>query len=353
MSGFKSIMAVKTDGSFRSRADLSSASDKVLLRSEGIEQNNEDILHEYLAGSAGIPGRQRVFKPSAGSIDVDVNYTIKNGTEFVSADVLLALGMGTVTYPSNSNQLTFLDDYAKFGTVGWDKSHHATEIWQAISCCVKSFSLTCNANEHLTATFEMQPWKLEITSTTNTVSVLAALPTDVPDLVLFSDFEFRIGDQSNGLASSDLISISGFTLNVNNNLTDPEQATVVNSGHTDVFYPIQPKRNGFREVTLEITVPRYVADTLFDFWTADTNLQCDILGTQPSSSEEFDILIPNLKINNISAPVAGAEVITQTVTFTCFQRNHSYMTFEDGGGTDDGEVWIELHNDRNAKIGGF
>lgn len=349
--GIGVIMGARKEAAYGTELDVSSTGDRIPVLSEGIEFDNVDIVHEHLFGSAGVPATQRVFEPVTGSLECNIPYTVKSGTEFVSADVLLALGMGTCTFPADSNQLTFQDELAVYGTIAWDKGHHATKVWEAVSCFVNAFTLSCNANEAMVGTFEIQAYDIEIDDTENSVAKLATLPTDIPDLVIFSDFIFRIGDQAGTLAAGDQIAISSFTLSVNNNLTAPEQSTLPASGTLNVFQPIQPVRNGFREVTLEITLPRYDADTFIDFRTNDTNLQAEFFGTQPTSSEEFDILFPNLKVTNVSAPVAGPEAINQTVTFKCLRRNSaSDIVFADGGGTNNGECWIELDNDRTAVV---
>lgn len=351
--GTKTIMGIHEESSYGSRVDASDTGDRIPLLSEGIEFDNVDVVHEHLAASAGVSAQQRVFEPVTGTLECQVPYTVKSSTEFISASLLLALGMGTVTFPADSNQLTFLDDLNVYGTIAWDKGHHATDVWQAISCFISAFSISCNAGEAMTASFDIQAYDIDISNTTNSVTTLATLPSAVVDvdLVLFSDFVFRIGDQAGALAAGDQIALSSFTISVNNNLTEPQQTTLPASGTLNIFQPIQPVRNGFRETTLEITLPRYDADTFLDFRTNDTNLQAEFFGTQPTSSEEFDILFPNLKVINVSAPVAGAEAIEQSVTFRCLKRNSaSDIVFSDGGGTNAGEMWIETDDDRTAVI---
>jgi len=342
--GTTTVMGVKEESSFRSRIEVT---DRVPLLSEGIDFENVDVLHDYLHGDAAIPASQRAFEPVKGSVEMNMCYTEKD-TSFVSATVPLALGMGTVEGKTaqGSYMITFQDALAKFGTYAWNKGHHASKVWQAISCYVNSFTLACNQQEPLKLTQELIAYDLKVDDTTNNVTVLNALTDDVPGLILFSDFIFRIGDQAGALSASDQVAISAFTLTVNNNLTEAQQATTENSGHTDVFQSLQPVRNGFREVTLEITIPRYSSDTFFDFRTNDTNLQAEFFGTHPSTSYEFDILFPNLKIESVSAPVSGAEALEQTITMRCLKRNSaSDIAFGDAS-TDDGEVWFETDDER-------
>lgn len=347
--GTKTIMGAVKETTFRTRVAVI---EKLPIYSEGIEFDFTDVMHEYLYGGAGSQGSTRVMESVTGSVEMTVPYTVKSSSKFVSASLPIALGMGASAFANGGNQITFTDDLNVFGTFAWDKGHHASKVWQADSCYVNSFTLACSAGEAMTLSCDLVAYNLAIDATTNNVSGLAALPTDAGDLVLFSDFDFRIGDQAGALGSSDSIGINSFSISVNNNLTDSEQSTPDNaSSHTDSKKTIQPVRNGFREVTLEIGLPRYSADTFVDFLNNQTNLQATLLGTQPTSSEEFDIIFPNLKVESVSAPVGGTGVIAQTVTMRALVRNSaSDVTFANGSSTDAGEMWIETDDGRTASI---
>ena len=350
--GIKTIMGMRKESSYGTALD---ATDRILLKSEGINFDYTDALYDYLHGGAGTPGMERLFEPVSGSFECYVPYTVKSGSAFVSADLPLALGMGNADWIAStytSNAIKFLDDLNVFGTIAWNK-WRTDHVWEVMSAMVKSFSLTCSLDSPMVITTEIAGYDLKIGATTqNQKSELVALPTDVPDLVQLRHFVFRIGDQADAMQASDTIGISSFTINVNNNLTDHQQTTTDNaSSHTDPAQPIQPVRNGFREVTLEIVVPRYGNDTFFDHVANDTNLQAEIFATQPSSSEEFDILFPNLKIiGDPQAPVSGPDALSQTITFKALKRNSaSDLAFSDAS-TDDGEMWVEVDNDRTAAI---
>ena len=348
--GIKTIMGLGKETDFGTAVD---ATDRLLLISEGINFDYSDALHDYLHGGAGIPGMERLFEPVSGSLECYVPYTLKD-TTFVSADLLLALAMGNPDWISGqgSNEIKFLDDLNVFGTLAWNK-YLTTNTWEVTSAMIKSFTLTCSTDKQLTMSAEILGHDLKIgATTTNQGSELIALATGVPDLIQLRHFVVRIGDQGDVMAAGDTIGISSFTITVNNNLTDAEQTTTDNSSsHTDPLTPIQPVRNGFREVTLEITIPRYSSDTFFDFAANDTNLQAELYATQPTSSEEFDITFPNLKIQgDPQAPIGGAEAVSQTITFKALKRNSlSDVTLGDGG-TDVGEMWIETDNDRTEAI---
>ena len=349
--GIKGIMGLGKESSFRTAID---ATDRLLMLSEGINFDYSDALHEYLHGGAGIPGMERLFEPVGGSFECIVPYTKKSGSQFVSASSLIALAMGTTTWDAaqGSNRITPLDDLNVFGTFAWNK-WRTDHVWELISTYIKSFTLTISADSPMTLSAELLGYDLKIGATTqNQVSELQSLPTDVPNLILLRHFTFRIGDQADALGASDEIGISSFTLNYNNNLTEAEQSTPDNSSsHTDPLNTIQPVRNGFREVTLEIVVPRYENDTFFDHVANEDNLQCTFLSSQPSTSDKFDIIFPNLQISQApDAPIAGAEALSQTITFRALKRNSaSDVKFSDNS-TNDGEVWIETKDERTGLI---
>ncbi len=360
--GIKGIMGLAKQTAYETAVD---ATDKVLFLSEGIQIEDEFINHEYLYGGAGTPDTDLVFTPVVGPVEAVIPYTEKNGSAFVSTDSLIALAMGTATWVAaqTNNTVTFADNLEVNGTVAVDKGINsgAGAVWESIGTMINAMTISGSAGEFISASFEVQSKQLKIASTQNTPTEMLALPDDIPSLLSFSDLTFRIGDQANALGAGDNTGISSFTLSINNNLSEPQQSTPAASlidaaadtyVHSDAKQPIKPRRNGFRECTLEITMPRYEADTFLDFRSNETNLQAQFTFTDGTNS--FWIYLPNLKITAVSAPIAGAEAIEQTITLTCLRYNsHGYMTFQDGSTTDDGEVWIEMSNERTAVITGF
>lgn len=352
--GIKTIMGVAKESTYATTPV--DATDRVPLLSENIDFQYQNADHDYLYGGAGTPQIERIFEPVAGPMEAYVPYTAKSGSQFVSASLLIALAMGTVTWDAGqgSNKITFKDDIDTFGTYAWNKFLETGDVMEAISMFINSFTLSCASDAALKMSLESQGYDLgrQSGTTQNQYSELQALPSDVPNLILLRHFIFRVGDQAGALADGDRIGINSFTITVNNNLTEPTQSTIDNaSSHTDAMHPIQPVRNGFREVTLEVTIPRYSSDTLFDHITAEDDLQADLLATHPSTSEEFDIIFPHLKLEDVNAPIEGPGASQITAKFRALRRNSaSDMTFSDGSGTDNGELWIETDDERTAAI---
>ena len=347
--GYKSIMGVGKQSSYRTAVD---ATDRALMVSEGIEFDYQQVLHEYLHGGAGVVDSQRVSEPVSGTVEYVVNYSEKSSSSFVSSSLPIALGFGASAWDStnNRNKITFADNLSVNGTFAWDKGQ-GSDPHEAVGCYVNAMTLACNAGEAMTLSTELKAYDLKMSSTSNTVAELEALPSDQPKLCLFSDLVFQVNQQGGALSSSDNVGISGFTLSLNNTLTDYEQSSPDNSSsHTDAKKTIQPVRNGFREVTFEFTMPRYESDYFFDRLTADNNLQAVLAFDQPSSTNDFKIIIPNMKVESVSASVGGAGVIGQTVSCRCLKKNSaSDVAFTDAS-TDSGEVWIETADERTASI---
>ena len=337
------------------------ATDKVLFSSEDLHKETAFIDHEYLYGGAGKRDSQKVFEPVVGPIETPFPYTEKgSGGDFIGSDLLLAAAMGTVTWNAGetNNEVTFQDDLDAFLTLAVAKGVNtgAGSTWECTCGFMNQFTIAGNSGENLALSFETSALAQIITGSTNTAASLIALDDDIPSLANFSDVTFKIADQVDALhATTDNQAISSFTLTVNNNLTEPQQATPgdLNYGggqvHSNPLIPIKPVRNGFREVTLELTLPRYEDDTFLDWRDNETKLQAEFTITDGTNS--IWIYIPNCKVLTASEPVAGAEAIGQTISIKAFVYNdHGFMFFQDGTTDNAGELWMEFSNERTAAI---
>jgi len=344
--GYKGILGLAKQTAMETALDVT---DRVPFMSEGMKVTPAFVEHDYLGGTARMRDIQNVFNPAGGSLEVPVIYTVLNTGEFVSMDLLLAAAMGTNDWDAaNSvNQLTFKDDLDVMLTAAVYKGITGI-VWESLACFINSMTLGCAAGESLKATFEMIIGELVKTSTVNEQADLVGLPDDLIQLLTFNQLTFRIGDHSGALSASDEVCISSFEISVNNNLTSDEQATPCNTVNTDSKTQIQPVRNGFRETTLTIELPRYASDAFQTYKSAGTNLQCDIVFTDSTSS--FTILFPNLVVTDSGAPISGAGAVKQTVTLKALGFiTGSDVAFSDSS-TDNGEMWIELDNERTAAI---
>ena len=326
--------------------------DRLLLLSESLDYDYQHAMHDYMHGSPAMPGMQRTFEPVGGGIDLAAAYDQKNGAAFVGFGLPLALAMGLSTWDggNSSNQIEFQDNLARFGSFAWDK-FDASDPWEAVSCMVNSFTLSCEMNGYMKLSLDVQGHNLHTdNSAVATVANLDALPADLPFLILFNHFVCRIGDQANILAATDEIPINSFEITVNNNLTDPQQTTDDNSTYFGALRPIQPVRNGKREVSITIKLPRYENDTLRDFGSNETGLQMTLESTEGNNSHEFDIILPNLKVEAPEAPLGGATALEQTIKFKALQINagQTYKPLFKDSSAVTGEMAFETVDDRTA-----
>lgn len=331
------------------------ATDRIPVITEGINDNPVQVSHDYLNGFCGSKRMDTVLIAPSGSLECYVPYTKKNGTAFVSADTLIALALGSTSgwtaAEGDYNRIVPACDLNVFGTIGIDKSVNSSKCQDLIGAMVNSMTLSGNAGEAIRASFELLGHEFDRESTVNTPTKIEALPKDLANLLLFSHLTFRLGDQVDALSADDNLGISAFTITVNNNLSSEEQSTPdAGSSHTDPTKPIQPIRNGFREITLQITIPRYNSDSLPLAKIGDTLQQAQFLFTDGTSL--FNIYFPNLQVTETEDAIGGAGLISQTVSFKALQYNTDCpMVFSDGTTTyDESEMWIELDNERTAAI---
>jgi len=187
------------------------------------------------------------------------------------------------------------------------------------------------------------------------------LPSVIPTEILFCDNTFRMAtDMSDALAAGDKVSISNFTLTYDAMMSDPEFATPLNAASdpygTVCGKTMKPERNGFRNVTLEIRIPRYTADTWRTAMNNDSAIQADFT-LYTSASKVMYIYLPFMKVTNVVDSIAGESFIEQVVTLQAF-RGASYnsgggntvMHMQDGSTNIDEEFAIETINDRAAVV---
>ncbi len=355
--GIKGILGVGQQTNYETAVN---ATDMVPFMSESLNIEGVYGDHDYLFGSAAVPGTEKLFEPVPGSIEARIPYTQKDtGGDFVSTDTLIALAMGVSTWHAGTtaNQLTFVNDLEVNATIAVDKGY-STSTWETVGAMVNSMTISGNSAEFLSASFDIIGKNQTITASQNTAAEMQALVYNLPSLLHFSDLTFRLADQANALGAADEVAISSFTLSVNNNLTEPTQATpdpaMIDKAadtydHTTMMQTIKPRRNGFRECTLEITLPRYTNDTWLNARNSETLLMADFTFTDGVST--YYIYLPNIRIQSATAPIAGQEAVPQTISFKCLMYNsHGFMTFSDAATTSLGEVWIELISERTAAI---
>jgi len=342
--GVLADMGARLESGFRTAVDIT---DRIPYTSESLKFEFQRLEQEALLGVAGKYNSDQGVKFASGDVNVDMVYTTEVGAVFLSADQFLYWAMGTATWDTDrSNQLTLQDDLARFGTIAIDKQ---VTIWEAISCYVKSMTLSCETTGFMKGVFTFQPYNMIITGAKNEAAEFTALPNVEPNRCIGTDSIFYIAsDFSDALATGDKIGISNWSLSLDNKLTDDEYTTVEASGHTTNTFPIQPVRNGFREVKFEFTLPRYAADTYITGKVNNTPFQAKIVFTDPSDSDnQVIIYMPHLRINECSPTIDGPGITPITVSCSCFLADTTYdvMDFDDAATAVVKEFGIEIMSD--------
>ena len=322
----------------------------VPFTSESINRAIAQIQSQYLDGKAGLRSLKNSSISVVGALEGEMVYDeITGGIIGIERLISSALGTGTWDAANSLTKYTLAEALTKSYTIGFNKQ---TSVWEIAGAKVNNLKISGNAGEAIKFSADIIGRNLLRTGDTGIVNAAAAItgiaPTNVPSLVYFDDLIFRLADQSNGLVSGDRFSISGFELSINNNLSDSTFATI-DSTNTDIDLTLEPERNGFREITLSITMPRYTADTIFDWLNADTGLMADLLFT-PTGGDLLSIFLPNIKVGgDPTAPIGGAEIIEASFNFTGLRNagTNSYLTLTDTTAIAE-ELAIECKSNRTS-----
>lgn len=356
-AGYLSYFGMKQQSDFRVAVDIT---EKIPLIDESIKPEFQRIETNYLQGTSGSRPDHQGSKVVAGSTNINLVHDEVDSGEIVGCNLPLAIAMGESTWTAGtgSNQITLANDPSVFATIAFEKS---VSVHEVIGAMCKSFSITGSANNVLRGSFEWLGYDYEFASPENESADLSTLPTVDPYDIHFNDLVFRMAtDFSDALAAGDQIAIKEFTLNFNSNLTEHEFATPLNSASnpygTSSWLSMLFERNGLREVTIDLTVPRYTANTWLTAHENDSPIQMDFTFSA-SATRNFYIYVPYAKITSCPANVTGPEIIPLNISLKCF-RGASYdsgvgntvMKFLDAATTIGEEFAIETDNDRTAAI---
>lgn len=316
-AGYKSIMGAGKETTYRTALAVD---ELVPLVSEGFSKVFERIEQDYIHGKAGKSVDDQAPAQVVGAaVSVPIVYDTIAGAVF-GTDLLISAAMGAGAFVSTRSQFTLAEELTIPITIAFEKD---VSVHEAVSCYADSMELSASAGGHLVGNFTYNAHNFLQTGDAGIVNVVGDLtglvPTAQPERVLFSDLTIRIADDANALAAGDQIKISEFTLTLNNALTDPDFASPANSGHTDSGLSDEYVRNGFREVTFSITLPRYDADTFLTFLKNDEKLAADLKFSD--GTNEINIFIPTLKVTEWNGNVDSPGLVPVTVNFTCFRKH--------------------------------
>ena len=324
-------------------------SELIPFTSESINRVIAQLESEYLDGNAGRRSLTNSVVSPAGDLECELVWD-EIATAIVGIERLLTGGLGTGTWDAVNSltQFTLANTISRSYTLAFNKS---VSVWESLGAKINTLKISGSAGEKVMLSAGIMAKNLLRTGDAGITNAAAALtslaPANIPQNIVFDDCVFRLADQANAIAGGDAFAIDSFEVNVNNNFSE-HQFSTTDATVTSALYSHEFLRNGRRETTLSITMPRYTADTIFTWLNSGTALQADLIFT--SGSYIFTILLPNIKVTgDPTAPVSGPELIAPSFNFTCLLNpgTNTDMTLTDTTAIT-GELAIEVTSARTS-----
>ncbi len=346
--GFDAKLAIGAESTFGTAVAVS---ELIPFTSESVTKEFDQQSAEYLDGNPAKKDLKNVNIKVGGDISGEMVYDEIAGAA-IGIERLLrgALGNSARDTTNGLNKYYPANDLDDYFTLAFNKQ---VSLWEIVSAKFGTLEIFGKAGEKmmfsLSNLIARDLLRTGDSGIVNSISGVEAIsPTNIPANIMFDDGTFRIGDTSDALTSSDEKCIDGFTLTINNNLSDAEYTTPC-STNDDAQKTIEPLRNGWRELEVKLEIPRYESDQYFTWLNNETALQLDFkfaLG-----SYQFNILLPYLKVKAVEAPIGGPEIIKQTVTLVPLRNagRNTYMTFQDSTAISD-EIGIEMKSARTSVV---
>ncbi len=275
----------------------SAVNEQIPFNDESIKQQIEWNENNCLEGSAGRRS------PDGGLIKIDGPF--KADFDYYNFDTLLEMALGAAA----GTVFTIADDLSKIFRMEIEKS---VSRWRYDGAMIDMFSLTGEKGKIVGAEFGLACRSLARSATAFPTLSITNM-SRVRFSVSAANSRIRIADQADALASGDEVGWEYFKLTLQRKLKKDD-------GTNQSRYVLQPKIDGFREVKLEIRIPRYSADTYQDWKDAATLLQSDLYFTDGTRS--YLIEIPEMKIEDgFDAGIKGPGEVPLEGSFGCFRNS--------------------------------
>lgn len=314
--------------------------------SESLNRAVTKIQAAYLDGSASVQDIRNSVIEATGDMEFELVYDEIAGA-IIGNDLLFHAMLGSSAFDTTHNEFSPTLQLDESLTIALSKG---VSVWEILGAKINTWEISGKAQENIVGSLSLIGQNLLRTGDAGIVNAAAAIaalnPTNRPTQLAFDDLVFRIGAHGAALANSDRVQISEFSLSGNNNLTEPEWASPAENGNA--LLTLEPIRNGKREITLSITVPRYAADTFFTGLNANTAYQAELL-FQFSGTKEVNIYLPNIRVTEGDAPTGGPESITQSFTFQAIRNGstNTDMAYTNATAITE-EIGIETENARTT-----
>jgi hypothetical protein len=295
---------------------------------ESVKDVIEWLEKNVLKGKSGREAGDISGKHVAGTINLEANYQ--------AIDRIWALLMGGgAGLPSGTgpfvHTISKAEDPLRSLSLHLEKD---VNVWSINGIVINSLSLGCGPDGVNVACDVVG--KGPILQATTHRAALAALTDPEKPRLMFHQAVVRIGDLADALADGDKQEISNWTWTWNNSFAVDHRT--VKSG----YFRAQPRRSGWAECTLSITLPRYEADTILEWHKNQTKLQCDITFT--NGNYIFKIQMPTLYIKDCDGNAGDEGIIPLNATLQAYRNSGNTFI------TETEEAVLSITNDRGTAI---
>lgn len=269
--------------------------------SEGITKTFQKIRAAVLEGKAGLRESYNGPITVEGEIPIEMSY------ENLGFILQLALG-------SSASPYTIEDQLAEAFQIIIDKQLATGGRWQIDRAKIAGFTIAGSAKDtnplRMTLKCIMQDITLSDTSfpASGTNFDGNGLTSFTP--IMFHDMTFKIQGTNWGIES--------FELSFDRKLKGDDYASKCTENDSNAQYNLEPIEDGFREVSLKIAIPRYLANTLVDYKNNDTSLTIDMDFANGAKALNIDFAIAKVK-EGFDNQIAGPGIVRQEGTFDIFR----------------------------------
>lgn len=267
------------------------------IRSESIVAEWLRMQDDALLGAAGRRQSDRGPLTVRGNLECDMDY--------YNFSYLLECALGDVD--NNIHYIT--DRLADYLQLEFDKQ---VSRWRINTAMVNAIEISGKVNEPVKFILELICHKVERSAT-----AFPSLSLSDYKRIMFNEmvsgadsYGFMVGDLVDGLSGSDARPVEEFKLRLERNLAESEWDT------DQPDYSLEPIPNGFRKVSLELGLSRYVLDTFPAWQAADTALQATWIFMYDTRVVTF--YVPQMQIASIECPIAGPGIVKPKVKLDCF-----------------------------------
>lgn len=279
------------------------------MSEESGQMEIQPIVAEYLRGNASAiiegNGVKMVTLPMSGDLTyLYSNFGIQNILKSLFGDIATS---GDYTYHALENEP------GNYVTVLIQKA--STPVWTFNPCLFKQLTISGNANDSKIL------WSAEAVAkaldAASAESISGLLSNRQDGIISFQDLTIALAADSADPFSTGDLEISEFELSCGIPYSDEDHV----SNQSDEI--IEPKINGYREITLNLTFPRQTYATLLTYFNSKSTVG-KLRLSFVSGSKEFHVLLPNVKVTELDEPIGGAEVIQTTAVLTATAASSTY-----------------------------